>query len=138
MLRRLSTNGIVTTINTVGGIGKPVFEQTASGLIFNGGDVTEMAIDPLGNFYFANSSDNTIKVAKLATEAVELKIAASERAVILSWPASAVSLRLETTANIGDPLSWYPIQSGIITNGHNVVLTNPVGELTRAYRLGQP
>src|SRR6266566_1567265 len=56
--------------------------------------------------------------------APSLRIVASDRAVILSWPASAPDFVLETSSILVSNAVWAPLTNGVVTNGDSFVLTN--------------
>jgi uncharacterized repeat protein (TIGR03803 family) len=84
------------------------------------------------------SADGTIFALSLGPASPQqLSIQFLGTAVVLSWPANAAGLSLQSSTNLVPPVVWAPVSgSPAIVNGKNV-MTNAISGPQKFYRLGQ-
>ncbi|MGA2685675.1 MAG: hypothetical protein ABSF51_11540 [Verrucomicrobiota bacterium] len=70
----------------------------------------------------------------LTATLVPLQVAPSGNGVVISWPASATNVVLETTTNLASG-NWTRLANGVTTVNANIVLTNNLSGGSAFYRL---
>jgi hypothetical protein len=58
----------------------------------------------------------------------------------LTWASNSVNFQLEYTASLTSPVTWYPVTTGITTNGPNIylIVTPEMAAGSRFYCLHYP
>jgi hypothetical protein len=115
MLRKLSTNGLVSTVSIIGSLGRPFFKLDADRWVLYTSEANRggFAIDRSGNFYFACTMDNTIKLGSPANDGVSLTATRAGDSVQVSWPATGSNVALEASSAPHDPDSWSRVPQSI-------------------------
>jgi hypothetical protein len=131
-IRKISLTGAVTTIlgqagtsGSVDGIGREArFNSPA-----------QMAVDPAGRFYLADTGNSTIRLGQIAfPPAPVLEFALGENQMTFQWKISAGQYSLESASEINAP-AWDPVpDTALIINGRSYV-TNRLAASRKFFRL---
>ena len=110
-------------------------QSTASAIYTNVVRVGSAQFDPdlFNNLVLAEGRVVGVKDRTLSGE-----LSALERRLVVSWPATALPLRLETTADLVPPLLWLPLTNGIARMDGMFVFTNLGQGRERYFRLVLP
>jgi len=82
---------------------------------------------------------NHIQVAATVSPAPSLRITHARQNLILAWPVWAAAYRLqEAHGATSAQLNWTTLPNNTVTNGNENVVTLPLGDGTRFYRLWRP
>lgn len=106
-------------------------------------DVQAGNIVPFGWIYLANAGGQTIYSGQLAAELdalplgdpPRLEVQRSATEVCLTWPATAGCFRLESSANVGSPFGWSPIEEPPVVENGLCRLCLPAAGAARWFRL---
>jgi len=84
---------------------------------------------------FGVSSNITLHLNFAPLVPPRLIITPAGASIILSWPTNSASFTLQSTTNLGSPITWLPVSPPpVIANGQNMV-TNSLPDIRRFYRL---
>jgi hypothetical protein len=78
----------------------------------------------------------TISVRR--ADLVVLSAQLSNRSVVLSWPASLTSFRLQETASLEAPVQWSDVASSPVVTSDRVQVVVPLSGASRFFRLQKP
>ena len=98
---------------------------------------TEFALPtglPLGHYSLVVAANGISSDPVAFITLVPLQIAPSGNGVVISWPASATNVVLETTTNLASG-NWTRLTNGVTTVNANFVLTNNLSSGSAFYRL---
>jgi hypothetical protein len=82
--------------------------------------------------YFDN-----LTIGALDTTPPKLKLSRSGNNLMLSWPATGIGARLQTSTSLTPSIAWSGVSSIVITNGE-ATYTTSFGSGNKFYRLSKP
>jgi hypothetical protein len=92
-------------------------------------------LDRAGNLYVVDWHNSTIRMGILLPA---LQVALSAQQIVLSWPGSAASFILETSASLDAGAAWTMVTNGVVNSSNGFVLTNDLAGAAAFYRLRYP
>ena len=130
-IRKISPVGTNWVVGTIGGLGTVSGASDGVGTAARFASPQGVSVDPLGNLYIADTSNNTLRFGRLGF-ALQASLIGGQ--LVLSWPITATNYVLQTKSPLTS-VSWTPITTGIFVVGTNYVKTNSVPGPSAYYRL---
>lgn len=135
-IRRLIPGQSDWIVSTVAG--QPLRTGSSDGLGTNAlfKKLWGIAVDHFGNIFVADYGNSTIRMGTAPAPAGPvLHITVIGTQVVLSWPATAGNLALETADSLAPDAAWQPATNGVVTVDGMMMLTNNASAAAAFYRL---
>jgi hypothetical protein len=135
-IRKVAPAGNSWVVSTIGGLALAAGTNDGVGTSARFYRPWGIALDGAGNFFVADSFNNTIRRGMLpSVPSPALHILLVANRVVLSWSITASNYVLETTPTLGFGAPWMVLTNGVAVAGDNYFLTNDVGAAAGFFRL---
>src|SRR6266850_1116837 len=131
-IRKIKSAGTNWVVSTIAGLAQTSGSTDGTGTSARFNNPFGAAVTPSGNLFIADSWNMTIRNGQ-AGILLDYKVLGNK--LVLSWPISATGFVAEASSSLTG--LWIP-QTGVVTNGDTLSLTNTLGPGNVFFRLHKP